>query len=198
MHKETPLILVHGLPLCGKSTLAYALACELQMGLVATGFFGRPVYDETHRALTVSRNSRYKACASMAKAYIDAGFGVIVEGNFSSREWREPILEMAKRSGCVFISVYCWCSDEGVLDQRAHIRARGRFEMDRDATPDAYRREHLDAETLVPLELAGIPQPTMLTIDTGAWQLEVESLRASLSIDIVEVLEHWLTTQRNS
>lgn len=187
------IILIHGLPLSLKSTMASDMAKMLQCGLVATGFFGIPTYNKTKDLFISSRNKRYKACSEITHAYVNRGWPVIVEGNFSIPRWRSPIIQLCQDNHIVLITIRCWCSNSKEIEKRYVKRKETSFELDRDATSNAYQEEQKQEVLINKEEVKNLEQFLQLDVDTGTWEMqEISEKEAGNCLFIKKALQKWI------
>ncbi len=116
------LVLMSGLPGCGKSTLARVVAKRIGIPIFAkdrfqsllrrNGLAGRATADGYHLLL------------DMADEQLSLGISVVLDAVFPQEGFRQAAAEIAMRHGAYWRPIYCFCSDTAVwqqrLDQRQH------------------------------------------------------------------------------
>ncbi len=116
------LILFSGLPGCGKTSLAQAVARRLRLPLFAKDRLQRVLRDEAPGApLTTA----YRLLLDQAEEQLGLGLGVVLDAVFPPARFRQAAREIAARRGVALAVVQCVCSDEALwrarLDSRPEI-----------------------------------------------------------------------------
>lgn len=126
------LILMCGLPACGKSWVARRLARPLRAALLqsderrktlaTTGSDAGSGGYEEGRYSPESKLATYAALRDGAQAALRSGRSVVVDATFSKREYRTPFLELARTLGapCVLVQV---SAPESLVRRRMQERA---------------------------------------------------------------------------
>jgi predicted kinase len=168
------LVIVSGAPGSGKTTLATALAEELQLPLLARDTLKEAIADALEPgedgAAGVSPSdsaaigrAAYAIVFAVTDRLLDAGVGVIVESNFRrgfSEVWLEP--RVAKGTA---VLVHCEASRELIVERfvgRAGSPGRHRVHPDLDRL--GVLREELAAGRFEPLELDAV----VIRVDTSS------------------------------
>jgi aminoglycoside phosphotransferase family enzyme/predicted kinase len=166
------LIVLCGLPACGKSTVAQALAersgftvfnsdviRKRMAGILPTeragGGFGQWIYDREFTAAT------YQALAEAAGQVLRGGDGVIIDATYKDAGERMRLYDLARQLAVPIVFAQCAVSDEQAR-QRLAERAQ-RPDTISDATWETYVRHQAAFAPLGP-ELAGCH----LRVDGGA------------------------------
>ena len=116
METKPLLIIVLGLPGTGKSTFAKALAKKIKAAHLNTdkirarlGLRGK--YDQETKSMI------YQQMLSLARMKLKDNHQVIIDGTFSSNEWRKKILGLADEFSCM-ISWFVMEADEAIIQER--------------------------------------------------------------------------------
>lgn len=120
------VVIVSGLPAAGKSTLAKRLCEELGLVRVERDRLSRDVLGEVARVVPDSDRHRVarakdRLVNAVASAAVDAGSGVVIDGNFNAPEQADSIrswLDMRSLRAEV-----CLWGDPSVLERRFVLRA---------------------------------------------------------------------------
>jgi len=139
------VVLVTGPSGSGKSALAGVLAARFNAVLLSTDMvrlelFGRP---ETKGATTLNedrysaaaRERVYEEIAEQAEALASAGRPVAVDGTYIERSRRQPMVDVATRTGARLLVVECSAPDEVVRERQkqrqseAWTTSEGRWEV---------------------------------------------------------------------
>ncbi|WP_328404329.1 AAA family ATPase [Streptomyces sp. NBC_00390] len=177
------LILVGGLPLSGKSTLAAALADRLGLTLLSS--------DRTRKELAGIQPERsaaapfetgiytsewttrtYGELINRARRLLSVGESVVIDATWSSQEWRDAGSEAARLCSADLVSLKCQIP-RGVADDRLRHRAPGPSDADSDVLAAMAARTE--------------PWPEAVIIDTsGALGAATERAMAVLHPDDIE------------
>ncbi len=113
------LILFSGLPGCGKTSLARAVAHTLRLPLFAKDRFQRVLRDEAPGApLTTA----YHLLLDQAAEQLSLGLGVVLDAVFPLPEFRQAARDIAFHQGASLAIIQCVCTDE--LLWRARVDSR--------------------------------------------------------------------------
>jgi len=173
--KSLPVLaMVYGQPLSLKSSVAADISRACGWGLLSTGFFGPVAAQSGDPSFERDRNRRYEALARLCAVYIRDFWSVVVDGNFSERRWRGPILTLSAGGAARLALIRCVCSDHRVLRLRQELRAASRWNLDHLSLP--YREEadfqQISAEEIATAELPRGVDTASWVIDTGSWIIQ--------------------------
>jgi aminoglycoside phosphotransferase family enzyme/predicted kinase len=119
------LCLMVGLPGSGKSTIALRIACneggvrvrsDRERKRLHALYAARPLYGDVLGAHT------YRHLLSCARAIVAGGFLAILDATYLRREYRRPVLDLAKELGVPLRMVHC-AAPAAVLRERVRHRA---------------------------------------------------------------------------
>jgi predicted kinase len=114
------LIVMSGLPGCGKTRLARHIAQTLHIPLLSKDRVNRLLRDSgVPDALTVGG---YQVILDLADEQLALGLSVILDAAFPRSGFRAIAAQMAARHGARFRPIYCFCSDEAVWKARVENR----------------------------------------------------------------------------
>ena len=110
------LILLSGLPGCGKTTLAHRLAKDLRIPLFAKDH----LQSALRRQGLASRSGAegYRMILDLAEAQLSLGVSVILDAVFPKVGFRREAEEIAHCHGAMLRPIYCYCSDEALWQER--------------------------------------------------------------------------------
>ncbi|KYC44996.1 MAG: L-seryl-tRNA(Sec) kinase [Candidatus Methanofastidiosum methylothiophilum] len=105
------LVVITGLPGTGKTTIAEALARDLDAIVFSTDkirkmIFEKPVYNEEDKKIV------YNELFSQTSKYLNSDKNVILDGTFYSRDLRQRAKEVGKSLSEKVIFVYCETPEE--------------------------------------------------------------------------------------
>ncbi len=114
------LIVITGLPGTGKTTIAEALAEELDAIVFSTDkirkmIFKKPIYNEMDKKIV------YNELFLQARSYLSRGKNVILDGTFYSIELRENAKDVGRSLSNSVFFVYCSTPEE-LLKERLNMR----------------------------------------------------------------------------
>jgi predicted kinase len=113
---DQTLLLLSGLPGCGKSTLARQLALALSIPLFAKDRFQSLL---RRRGLAGRATADgYYLLLDMADEQLGLGVSVILDAVFPQEGFRQEATRLAERHGARMRPIYCFCSDEATWRQR--------------------------------------------------------------------------------
>jgi len=113
------LILFSGLPGCGKTSLAQAVARSLHLPLFAKDRLQRVLRDEAPAAPPATG---YHLLLDQAEEQLGLGLGVILDAVFPLPGFRQAARDIAARQGAALAVIECVCSDETLW--RARLESR--------------------------------------------------------------------------
>jgi predicted kinase len=116
------LILFSGLPGCGKTSLARAVAHTLRLPLFAKDRFQRVLRDEVPGAPLIGG---YHLLLDQADEQLTLGMGVVLDAVFPREGFRQTALTIAARHGAASRVIECICSDEALW--RSRMAGRTQF-----------------------------------------------------------------------
>lgn len=121
--RDTPqLIIFSGLPATGKSTLAQALSCELQIPLFSLENLRDHVLPQRLLVVGPSLNDYYGMVRALAECQLRLGISVIVESLFPTGKSRQPFFNLAEELQIGFRPIFTYCSDPVLWRQRMMTR----------------------------------------------------------------------------
>jgi aminoglycoside phosphotransferase family enzyme/predicted kinase len=172
------LIIVCGLPGCGKSTLALAIAAKLDAEHISSDIIRRKMLEER----TYSEQEKYRVYERMvheAETLLRGGKSVIADATFYRKRTRQQMLDAARRSGKKVLIVEC-VLDEETIEERMEIRRAGR-ESESEADFSVYLKvkalfEPIQEEHLIVDTGLSIPEQIKLVLQAGmgmaSWKKE--------------------------
>lgn len=152
------IILVAGLPATGKSTIARALAKELDAVILRTDVVRKELLDTP----TYSREEKelvYRVTFLIAEYLTRARVNVILDATFYRRELRHRAYAIARRTESKLLVVECSTPRE-VIKERMKKRKEGRAVSDADLEVydtlagefEPIQRPHMEVDTSRPLK----------------------------------------------
>jgi aminoglycoside phosphotransferase family enzyme/predicted kinase len=155
-HLPPTMVLMCGLPACGKSWLAKRLAKSMRAVVLRTdlrrkqliGIEGkRHVHEPYESGLYSSQTKRgvYRSIRTDALKYLNAGHSVIVDATFSRRDFRSAFIESAVQSGLPYFVVHVTAPEE-VIRERLAQRITA-VDDPSDADLQVYLSEHKSFES---------------------------------------------------
>jgi predicted kinase len=118
---DPALILVSGLPGCGKTTLARRVAGTLRAPLFAKDRVQRVLRDHVPGAAPLDG---YRLLLDLADEQLALGLSVVLDAVFPLDGFRAAAREIAAHHDAAFRPVYCFCSDEAVWRARMDARVQ--------------------------------------------------------------------------
>ncbi|ACN15379.1 conserved hypothetical protein [Desulforapulum autotrophicum HRM2] len=117
------IFVIHGLPATGKSTMAKALGCALEVepirsDIVRKQMFGISPHDVGARQFkekiyTPSASDlTYERLIDLAQQKLEAGTSVILDATFSMEQYRKNLVHLAKRKGISPVFIECRTHDD--------------------------------------------------------------------------------------
>jgi predicted kinase len=168
---EPLLVIVTGMPAAGKTTLARALAQDLELPLVAKDDIKEILYDtlgvgdpDWSRRLGAAS---YALLFAFCREVLAAGQAVVAEANFFAGSHEADFAGLPPHR---LVQIHCNAPLAVILKRYAR-RARHPGHVDRDRADDL--RQRFDDGTHGPLALAG----DLITVDTSR-AIDVEALSA--------------------
>ena len=113
------LILLSGLPGCGKTTLAHELARRLHTPLFAKDRVQRVLKDQISGTQAIDG---YYVLLDLTDEQLALGISVIVDAVFPKSGFRREAEQLAHHYGAHFKPIYCYCSDEHLWKKRMENR----------------------------------------------------------------------------
>ncbi len=146
------LVLTHGLPASGKSTLARELSRALCAEWLRSDAVRLEHADTAgERYSEAGRSAVYARLLARAEDALAAGRSAVVDATFQRRAWRAPFVELARRRGVPLLLVETR-ADPAVLRERLERRAReGADPSEADAAVlERLRRDWEPADEVAP------------------------------------------------
>jgi predicted kinase len=164
------LTIVTGAPGSGKTTIARALAVDLQLPLLAKDDIKEALFDalgtgDRDHSRTLGR-ATYETLFAVARRLLGSGVSCIVESNLSHVELLRS-LPPAR-----IVQIFCTAPIDVILE-RYSLRSRHPGHLDAEIVPEL--RERLAAGEWQPLDLDG----KLITLDTST-PVDVQSLAATV------------------
>lgn len=146
------LILVHGLPGTGKSTMAETISEELGIELLQTDTIREQLFGRTtdrvgfneNRYAPENRARVYEHMNTLAGELLKDGLSVVLDGTFLTSGQRCAAMEVARNRQAQFLSVHCQCPHEMAL-QRISERAR-RGDSSSETRPEFFEQQQQDQQ----------------------------------------------------
>jgi predicted kinase len=162
MMPRSSLLLIHGEPCSGKTTVATRLAQDLGWTLLSKDTFKEPLFEEfgtgdrawSRRLSDVAWDRLFAA----AERSLLAGRAVIIEGNLRVPGHEPNVAGLCARSGAACAQVLCH-ADAGVLRERRLARAAGGLR----------HPGHLDEELATELTAGGDTAALLAGTPAFAW-----------------------------
>ncbi len=111
----TTLVVICGLPGCGKTSLAREIARHFQIPLFAKDRIQRVLYDQVAGADAVDG---YHVLLDQAGEQLSLGVSCVLDAVFPMRGFRQQALDTALQYGARFRPIHCHCSDEALWRAR--------------------------------------------------------------------------------
>lgn len=165
------LILVHGLPGTGKSTIAQAISDQLGFALLQTDAIRASVsgpsgglqgFNEGHYR-PENRLRVYETMHEQAQNLLSHGTSVVLDGTYLAASLRSDAAHLATQQHAAFLVVHCRCPDE-IAVQRINTRARS------GASLSETRPEFFDQQRQA--EEPDLPEQSPLAVDTSSGTAE--------------------------
>lgn len=117
------LIATSGLPVSGKSTVAYGLAKELGIPVLSVDPIEAAMWQGGMSELDTGK-AAYLVAASMAAENLRLGLSVVIDAVNPVQEARNIWIQMAADHNAAFLPIECICSDPERHRQRVEARVR--------------------------------------------------------------------------
>jgi len=162
------LVLVHGLPGTGKSTIAQTIGEQLGFELLQTDVVRRSVFGPSSgqpgfnegRYRPENRLRVYESMHEQAASLLGNGASVVLDGTYLAASLRHEAAELAKQHHAEILAVHCQCPDE-IAGQRINARARGGTSFS-ETRPEFFDRQRQAEE----------PDVRSLVVDTSSSTVE--------------------------
>ena len=115
------LIVMHGLPGAGKTSIAMELAPKLRSAYVSVDFFWRRLGHDPLTSAEAERRAVYGAAVLEAGVLLESGTDVVIDCTSRSAEFRVLLTELAEACGQPILYVVCSAKPR-VLEQRLRER----------------------------------------------------------------------------
>lgn len=170
---RTAVILVGGLPGTGKSTLASALAEELQWTVLRTDSIRREIVLEGVRYAPTAVDDVYAELLRRAEGHLRRQESVILDASWISSVQRDKVDLLASQAGVELLQFHCVCAD-----RVAAARIRDRLERRTDDSEATEAVRAVMATTMDPWPEARVIDTTDLTVPESA-ELALSALSPS-------------------
>lgn len=117
--KSPSVVLISGLPGCGKTTLAQQLARRLQFPLFAKDRIQRVLNDQVSGATSIAG---YYVLMDLADEQLGLGLGVVLDAVFPQEGFRDRVRQMASTHMAYFRPIICHCSNRELWQARIEHR----------------------------------------------------------------------------
>jgi len=120
----TKLIIVCGLPYCGKSTLSENISKSLHLPLFSVDPIMSAILESGYNNRDKAGLASYKVAAKLAEEHLKLGVSVIVDSVSGPNEFKNVWRDLAKKYNVKLIIIECSCKDEALHRQRLENRNR--------------------------------------------------------------------------
>ncbi|HUG66551.1 MAG TPA: AAA family ATPase [Pirellulaceae bacterium] len=165
------LILVHGLPGTGKSTIAQAISDQLGFALLQTDAIRSAVIGPSGglqgfnegQYRPENRLRVYETMHAQAQDLLSHGTSVVLDGTYLAASLRGAVADLAKQQPAEFLVVYCRCPEE-IARQRISARARSGTSLS-ETRPEFFDQQRQAEEP-------DLPEQRSLAVDTSSGTVE--------------------------
>ena len=173
--KKGNIVMMHGYICSLKTVISSALAKELGTARLETKQLG-PIDDN------YGKFQRYTLFVKLAKTCAEAGRDVILDGTFGDDKHRQEIYQIGEQLGVEdIVVIYCFCNDEKEIWRRIHERK----EADKVCISEWLNQTH----TVLSNDKYDGSSPSIIQVDTGKYEMKIESGKTHFSQRIGEKLE---------
>jgi hypothetical protein len=157
--RERPsLVVVYGLMGSGKTSIARFLRESFGWHMLSTDAVRKQIsgigentrmwvpYNEGLYSPEMNRRTYAEVC-HRAENLLEAGFNVVVDGAFKHRAEREPLFELAQRTGAKLAFIEATC---GIDEQRRRLKKRQKHDTRSDGRVELMEHQRADFESFDP------------------------------------------------
>lgn len=168
---ERRLIMMHGLPCSGKTTIAKKL-CERRKSLL---YFStdnlRLELDQTNVFDRKERLFVYDTLIQRVEESLMKKKNIIVDATFSTRLYRKKLFDICRKWNISPIIFWCFCS-ESCLEERMKYRLIS-TSLDSRLKINTHELVKGEIEPLEIKELTGISNPRIFRVDTENYSIDI-------------------------